>query len=386
MHDTPQALPQGFLASGMAAGLKPSGRPDLGLLRCPGGGPWGLATTRNQAAAACVLRARALYQQGPLLQAVAVNSGQANAATGSAGRADDQRWAEALSNFLGIPSEALLTVSTGVIGVRLPLDRLLAARPALAAGLSESPAAFASAILTTDTRPKLARAELPGGGSVLGIAKGSGMIHPDLGTLLAFVLTDLELPSAWIRTQWQELIDGSLNCVSVDGDTSTNDLALLWSSGQRSCSLGQAELALREVLRNLARQVAADGEGASKLLTVRITGAPDLAGARRAARTVASSLLWKSAVHGNDPNWGRVLAALGRSGTPIDSERLSIALQGVTLYQDGPRPTDLAALSRAMDAPEVILEVDLAGGAASAEAWGCDLSEEYVQINADYTT
>ncbi len=378
-------LPEGFQAGATRAGIKPSGKLDLALLFGELSLRWAYVATTNRAAAPCVLRDRALYAQGVPLRALVVNAGNANAATGERGPADNLRMAASAAERLGVSVETVLTASTGVIGVPLPVEKIASALPNLELGSDLK--GFAEAIMTTDTRPKLAEASLPGGARVVGVAKGSGMIHPNMATMFAFLLTDADIPEPALRRRWPEAVARTFNQVTVDGDTSTNDMAVLLSSGLKKAPDADGFWdAVEAVARSLARQIAADGEGATKLITVRVRGAASDEEARVAARAVAGSPLWKAAVYGNDPNWGRVLAALGYSGARFHPERLRIALQGFLLYDGAPLAYDAAACSKAMRQGEVIVEIDLMLGEGRGEAWGCDLTEGYVKINAEYTT
>ncbi len=378
-------LPLGFLAGATRAGLKPSGNPDLALLYGEGPLAWAYVATTNRAAAPCVLRGRQRHASEAPLRALVVNAGNANAATGEAGVAADLGMAELAAERLGVQPEEVLTASTGVIGVPLPVDRIAAALPGIRLGSSLEP--FAEAILTTDTRPKLAEVPLPGGARVVGVAKGSGMIHPNMATMFGFLLTDAALDQAELRARWPEVVNATFNQVTVDGDTSTNDMAAIFASGAKGrVEPGFFWEAVTAVARDLARQIAADGEGATKLIEVRVVGAASLTDARRAARAVAGSLLWKAAVYGNDPNWGRVLAALGYSGALLDPARVRIELEGIPLYDGAPLPFDREEAARAMQRAEVRVRADLRQGGFEAEAWGSDLTEGYVKINAEYTT
>lgn len=377
-------LPRGFRAGAVRAGIKPSGKPDLALLASGLPAAWAYAATQNRAAAPSVHRGRRLYAAGHPLRAVVVNAGNANCATGERGYRDDERLAELAAFRLGLPPEAVLTASTGVIGVPLPVEKVEEAMPKLELGPFADP--LAEAILTTDLVVKVAEREVEGA-RIVGVAKGSGMIHPNMATMLAFLVTDARVPQEALRARWQGIVDRTFNQVTVDGDTSTNDLAVVLANG----AYGEVPLepffsALEEVARALARKIARDGEGATKLMTVRVQGAATEEEARRAARAVAASPLWKSALYGNDPNWGRILAALGNSGAHFDPMRVEIRLQGIPLYRGGALPFDREGASQAMRAEEVVVEVFFQEGPFQAEAWGCDLTEGYVKINALYTT
>ncbi len=380
-------LPEGFEAAGLTAGIKESGRPDLAVIYTPTPAVWALTTTTNMVQAPCVTRNRSRFASGAPVRVVVVNSGNANCANGEHGTWDNEEFAAAAAVALGIDHvHQVLTASTGVIGQRLPLAPLVEAMHGFPRALSEDTEAFAEAILTTDTVTKRARATLPGGASVVGIAKGSGMIHPDMATMLAFVMTDADVPQETLRRMWPGVVRRSFNQLTVDGDTSTNDMALVLASGRKPADEHDLEAALTTVCIELAKKVARDGEGATKLVTVRVTGARDEAEARAAARTVAGSNLTKAAVHGADPNWGRILAAVGRSGAVCDLGSVRVTMQGFDLYRGAPLEFDAKAVSAALRSDEVSIEVDMAAGKAQGAAWGCDLSADYVRINADYTT
>ncbi|GAB5602145.1 bifunctional glutamate N-acetyltransferase/amino-acid acetyltransferase ArgJ [Thermus sp. FJN-A] len=377
-------LPLGFRAGAVRAGIKPSGKPDLALLVSGLPAAWAYAATQNRAAAPSIHRGRALHAAGHPLRAVVVNAGNANCATGERGYRDDERMAEAAALRLGLSPREVLTASTGVIGVPLPVERVEAGLPQIV--LTPEADAFAEAILTTDLVAKVAEAQVEGA-RVVGIAKGSGMIHPNMATMLAFLVTDAALPQEALRAGWRGVVERTFNQVTVDGDTSTNDLALLMANGAYGeVPLGAFWEGVEAVARELAKKIARDGEGATKLMTVRVVGAATEEEARRAARAIAASALWKSALYGNDPNWGRILAAVGNSGARFDPMRVRIALQGILLYAGGVLPFDRERASQAMRAEEVEVLVDLQEGQGEGVAWGCDLTEGYVRINALYTT
>ena len=380
-------LPHGFRAGGISAGLKRSGRHDLGVIVAEDSTAWALTSTTNVVHAACVARNRALADAGGAVRAIVVNSGVANCATGEPGARDNEEFAHRAAAAFHLPEpDAVLTASTGVVGVRLPLEGIGAGLPDLSHSLSNDGADFAKAVLTTDTVTKEVAADLPGGGRIVGIAKGSGMIHPNMATMLAFVLTDVKVDQAELRKLWREIVTRTFNQITVDGDTSPNDMAMILSSGKVEADREAFAAALATVCRRLAQKIARDGEGATKLLTVDVEGARDGEQARVAARTVAGSPLVKAAVHGNDPNWGRILVALGRSGARFSPADVSISLQGVPVYEGAPVEFDAAQVSTALAQPDVRISVHLGAGGASGSAWGCDLSAEYVRINADYTT
>ena len=379
-------LPIGFEAASGTAGVKKSGKPDLALLVSPAPLVWALTTTTNRLKAACVSRNRALFEAGGAVHGVVVNSGNANCATGAEGERDNEGLAEAAAKGFSFSKDAMLTASTGIVGHTLPLSKLTTALPDLVNKRDEDVTGFAGAILTTDLSTKTAETVLSGGSRIVGVAKGSGMIHPNMATMLAFVMTDANVSQERLRALWPEVVARSFNQVTVDGDTSPNDMALMFSSAQVEADEGELIRALEEVCQSLAKQIARDGEGATKLLTVTVRSARSDEEARAAARAVARSPLVKAAAHGNDPNWGRVLIAAGASGAVFEPAEVSIRLQDVTVYHGAPQAFDAAALSKKLDAEEVRVELELGAGEGEGVAWGCDLSREYVTINADYHT
>jgi glutamate N-acetyltransferase / amino-acid N-acetyltransferase len=380
-------LPIGFRAAGVRALIKPSGNPDLALVASGLPCAWAFAGTQNLAAAACVLRARRLYASGAPLSAIVVNAGNANCVTGAAGVAADGQMAALAAEQLALLTDSVVTASTGVIGVPLPIEKVAAALPAARAALSNDLESAARAIMTTDLTMKTASITLTNGAKVIGMAKGSGMIHPNMATMLAFVLTDADLPQAALRAAFGAMVARTFNAITVDGDTSTNDMALVLANGAAGATdLAEALAAIEQVMQHLAREIARDGEGASKLLTVRVSGAPSEADALAAARTVAGSSLLKAAIYGNDPNWGRILAALGRAGVVFDPTQASVSVQDIAVFAGQPLVFDKAQASAAMRASEVVIECNLAAGNGVGTAWGCDLTEGYVKINAEYTT
>ena len=434
-------VPGGFLVGGLAAGIKKSGRPDLALVRTAGG-PAAVAAvfTPNTFAAAPVRLSRrnlAAVEPGGggrygRAEAIVATSGSANAATGELGDADQAAIGSLVAQALGVPATAVLHLSTGVIGSRLPVDRVAAGLARLEPNLAATPEALmaaAAALRTTDSRTKVATASvaLPGAGGALvavtvtGIAKGVGMIHPRMATMLSIVLTDTPVEPATLHAILRGATARTWDQLSVDGDTSTNDTVFLLASGASAAAPVQrgspaAALlasAVETVARDLARQQAADGEGATTLVTCRVTGAADDADARAIARAVIASSLVKAAAHGRDPNWGRIAGAAGnaraaeaaileaggldpaaaaaKAGVPaaVDPARLRIAIAGHLVYDGasgGPVPFDRAAARTAMDAPEVVVALDVGLGDGHGEAFGCDLTEEYVIENSEYTT
>ena len=386
--------PQGFQASGIAAGLKPSGKLDMALLLAPEQAVCAGSFTTSVVRAACVdLCAERLAANGGKARAVLINSGQANACTGDRGLIDSQRATQALADQLGLDAEALLICSTGVIGVPIPMPTLLAGLDPLVAALSATGGeAAATAILTTDLVSKQVALEAEMGGRrvrIGGIAKGSGMIHPDMATMLGFFSCDAGLdPSIW-KAMVGQAVQRSFNAITVDGDTSTNDTVLAFAAGDPLDSVHHAALeqGLTEAMQHLAKAIARDGEGATCLIEVQVEGALDEPSAQRVARTIVGSSLVKTAVHGRDPNWGRIVAAAGRSGVPFDPEQVALWIGPHQLMQSGqPLSFDPEAASRVLRSETVQIRIQLGDGPGNGLAWGCDLSDQYVRINADYTT
>lgn len=379
-------LPEGFRAAGVRAGIKPSGNPDLSLIVGESDLSWALRATRNRVRAPCVGRNVELLASGAPVRALVANAGNANAANGARGARDNETLAELAAAALGVAPGQVLTASTGVIGVPLPVDRLRAGVPSAALALEETAESLSEAIMTTDLVRKVAEATLPGGARIVGVAKGSGMIHPNMATMFAFVMTDARVDQPALRELWGRIVDDTFNQISVDGDTSTNDMALVLSSGRCPVGIAEFEVALEQVASELAQAIARDGEGANSLITAVVRGAANREEARRASRAIVSSSLVKAAVHGRDPNWGRILSAVGQSEVAIDLDRVSVVLQGTTVYRGASLPFDGAEISEAMRSPDVRIEVELGVGDGEGRAWGCDLSANYVMINALYTT
>jgi acetylglutamate kinase len=391
-------VPRGFRFAGIRCGIKQA-RPDLALVVSDTPAAAAGCYTRNPVRAACVGRNAALLPAAGV-HAIVVNSGNANAMTGAAGERANAQMAEELAKVLACSPEGVLTASTGIIGVPLPVDIVVDALDSLLGAAGYDPRSFSEAILTTDTVTKIAhvRVVLPGDSEpvhVLGVAKGSGMIHPNMATTLSFVCTDAAVAPALLQRMLSSVIDDTFNAISVDGDTSTNDMALVLANGASGVHVeGDAReaaftAALRAVLLELAKQVARDGEGATRLLEVVVTGAPDVVTARAIARGVCRGSLVKCSIFAGQAQWGRIAAAVGQSslelGVAIDPKKLVIGAQGMVLYDgDGPRGDVKAAeIKRKLRTPDVQWTVELGLGQASATAFGCDLSYDYVRINAD---
>ncbi len=396
--------PQGFTAAAAHAGLKSGGALDVALLVSASSCATAGVFTRNAVRAAPVVYDHDLLSERPgRVRAVAMNARVANACTGPDGLAAARAMAQAAEQAAGLPTRTALVLSTGVIGVPLPLEKVTAGLQDAAARLSATGGAEAAqAIMTTDTRPKhyAVRVDTPAGSfTVGGIAKGAGMIHPNLATLLAVLTTDAGGDAASLAPLLRRVADRTFNAISVDGDTSTNDTVLLLANGAsgldpfRDGELAKAlEEAVLQVARALALAIVEDGEGATKLLEIQVTGGATEGAAREVGRAIARSALVKTAVYGADPNWGRVLAAAGAAGVALLPEKLTLAAQAdgdewVVLAQGGATAHPDAAKARAIFSQKRLrLRLDLGMGRAEAVVWTCDLSPEYVRINADYTS
>jgi len=393
-------IPRGFRFAGVPSGLKPQRR-DVALIVSDVPAAAAGVFTRNRASAAPVQDARTrVPAEG--MQAILANSGNANALTGPAGLDDVRALRAGVARALDIPESAVLTASTGVIGQRLPAAKILVALPALVDALGDHADHAAEAIMTTDTRPKTSAREVVLGGkaaTLTAICKGSGMIAPQLATVLCFVATDAAVAAPVLQEALARAVDRTFNMVNIDGEMSTNDCVVALANGlagnARIAGPGPdlivLETALTDLCGEMARAVAADGEGATKMMEVRVAGAPSDEAARDCATAIAGSPLVKAALFGADPNWGRILATVGaRAGSrgwPIDPFRAAVAMQGVTVFADGaPVDVDREALRARLREPRVEVSVKLSDGAASAKAWGCDLSYDYVKINADYAS
>ncbi len=389
-------VPRGFRFAALAAGIKPSGAPDLALAAAAAGTQAAAVFTRNLVVAAPLLIGRRNLQAGRgEVRAVVVNSGNANCATGSEGVRRCEQVCRAVAHELQVAPRAIFPSSTGVIGVPLPAQKITAAVPALARSLAATPEAlesFARAILTTDTRMKVAAARVPcrqEEAVVVGVAKGAGMIHPNLATMLAYVFTDAALSARELRAAVRAAADTSFNCISVDGDTSTNDTLLVLASGVagRPRRRDAFQQALAGVCGSLAEQIVRDGEGVRHVVRLHIEKARTRAEAVRIGRTIATSALVKTAWAGADPNWGRILAAIGRAGVRLDPGRISVHCGPHRVCQNGAAVAFNEAAAHAyLSQPEFDLTVKLGRGRARATVLTCDLTAEYVHINADYTT
>ncbi len=385
------------LAAG-AAGIRYKGRDDVLLMELAPGSAVAGVFTRNQCPGAPVDWCRAALK-GAKARAVVVNAGNANVFTGKAGAAVARTTAEAAAKLAGCKPREVFVASTGVIGEQLPVERLTAALPRLSKALTaDAWGAAARAIMTTDTFPKAAtRTAVIGGATVTinGIAKGSGMIAPDMATMLCFIATDAKIPGAALQKILSRGVRGTFNATTVDSDTSTSDTVLLFATGQARHPRVPAEggtvlrdftRALREVLHDLALAVVRDGEGASKLIRIKVAGAVSANSAKRVAMAIANSPLVKTAIAGEDANWGRIVMAVGKAGEPADRDRLSIAVGGVWMARNGGVVAgyDETPVVEHMKGREIDIDVDLGLGSGSATVWTCDLTHGYIDINGSY--
>ena len=388
----------GFRAGSVSCGVKSAdGTPDLAMLvadtPCVTAGTF---TTSRTASHTVILCKEHLAATGGVAQAVVVNSGNANCSNGAQGMRDARRMAELAAAKLGIDPNLVMVSSTGIIGRLLPMDKIETgiSRVEVASGGGD---AFAEGIITTDTRVKTIAVEFEVAGKTIrlgGSTKGAGMIYPNMATMLCYLTTNAAVEREWLQRQLLSAVNDSFNMICVDGDMSTNDTVLLFANGAAANEPLQdgapdADLftaALRHVTRYLAREIARDGEGATRLMTVSVQGAATESDARKAARAVTSSPLWQCAVAGGDPNWGRIIAALGASGADFDHERIAIQLGDTQIVRDGIAVAyDQAAAKRAVSGAEVLVQVDLGAGQAETTAWGCDLTHGYIDENTTYT-
>lgn len=391
--------PKGFSAGGVYCGVKPYGadKLDLGLLYSEARAAAAAVFTKNKVTAPAIHVDRE-YLEDRHAQAVIVNSGIANVSVGEQGRVDAVEMSELAGRKLGVAAEDVLVASTGVIGVELPMARIRTGIEEIEV-MEDGGPLMARAIMTTDTHPKEIAVSFDAGDGaravVGGIAKGAGMVHPDMATMLSFIATDAAVDPAFLQTALENAVGDSFNMISIDGDTSTSDTVAVLANGlagNASISAGHPGAgafceALKQVCTFLAKQIARDGEGATKLIEIIIEKARSLEEARTAARIISTSMLIKSAIHGNDPNWGRLMAALGRTGAYIEESKTDLFINDIFMLNNGtPVPYYEDAVSRSLDQEEVSIKLVLNVGEASATAWTCDLSEEYVTFNSEYTT
>ena len=406
------ALPRGFRFAAASAGLKKRGHTgslDVALIVSDAPASAAAVFTQNLVQAPSVILSRAHVHASPdSMRAVIVNSGNANCSVGPGGMVASRATAEHVAKILGCGVKQVVVCSTGVIGVPLPVERILKAAPGLASALEFSARAFdglTRAIMTTDTVPKRAAASCKFGGRtvrVAGCAKGAGMIHPNMATMLSFVVTDAAIAPQVLDHALREVVERTFNCISVDGDSSTNDTLLVLAngaSGARKITKANGSdyktfvAALEKVCKTLAIGIVEDGEGATHVVEIEVRGAPSDRAAKQVAQTIAGSALVKTAIAGADPNWGRILAAAGRAGVPFNPDHAEISLGGMKMY--GPPkgesysvalPLDERAAHRRLLEKNVPIIVDLHHGRGTARVWTCDFTQEYVHINASYRT
>jgi glutamate N-acetyltransferase/amino-acid N-acetyltransferase len=390
--------PKGFAAGATYAGTKTYGaeKLDLGLIysAIPSAAA-GVFTTNKVKSPSVVFDQKLL--KGRLMRGVVVTSGIANTCVGPQGAEDAQEMADLAADQLGVSRGGILVGSTGIIGLELPMALIRAGIKQIEVS-EDGGHAVARAIMTTDTRTKEAAVRVPIRNNVVhigGIVKGAGMIHPDMATMLCFITTDAKVEISYLQKALNEAVNHSFNMLSIDGDTSTNDMVILLANGasgiesilENSEDADVFQEALTQLCIDLTKQLASDGEGASQLIEVTVDGAASQESARKAAKTVVASNLVKSAVHGGSPNWGRVLAALGRSGAEVYEEKIALFINGVCIMDSGMAiPFHRDAVASQMRKAQVSFHISLNVGDASATAWGCDLSEGYVTINSAYTT
>jgi len=390
-----QPICRGFKAAGVAAGLKKNGKPDLALIFSEVPATVAGVFTQNRVQAAPVRYDRERIKSGRC-QAVIVNSGNANCCTGPKGDAHAAEMARVAAARLGIPPDLLLVASTGVIGEPLPIEKIDAAAPGLVASLRpDGVSSFAEAIMTTDTIPKVVYREgriSDKPFTILGVAKGAGMIHPDMATMLAFICTDVEISAGRLQNALASAVRHTFNRITIDGDTSTNDTALILANGQSGVSvtgsqaLRQFQNLLDDVCLELAKLLVKDGEGATKLVEIRVKGSRNAQDAHRIANTIAGSNLVKTAFFGEDANWGRILGAAGRADVPIDPDKIDVFFNDVQIVKSGMGCGKAveADATRVLKTPEFTVTVDLHLGDESDSVFTCDFSLDYVRINADY--
>lgn len=391
-------FPRGFKAAGVRAGIKKSGNLDLALIYTEREAAVAGVFTQNAVAAAPVIVSREAVKGGRA-HAIVANAGCANACTGEAGLANARKMAAMAAAEVGCAPEEVLVGSTGIIGVNLPMDKLAAGIKAAAAELAEDGSVNAgNAITTTDTYSKACSCEVEIGGVPVrfgAIAKGSGMIQPNMATMLCYITTDANISSQLMQKALSEIVEVTFNMISVDGDMSTNDTVLVLAngaSGMGEITAGSPEYAkfyevLKEICQELSKRIAADGEGATKFLTINVSGTRTFADAKTVAMSVAKSPLVKTAFFGEDPNWGRVICAVGYAGIPMVPEKTVIKFGGIPVYANGlGADFNEEDIRRVMAEHDIVIDVEMGMGDASATVWSCDFSYEYVKINGEYHT
>ena len=390
---------QGFKAAGIKAGIKKSGNRDLAVIYSEQPAAVAGTFTQNAVAAAPVYVSKAVVAGGTA-QAIVANAGCANACTGDQGMQDAKKMAQLTGSALGIDASTVIVASTGVIGVNLPMDKLETGIEQAAAQLSVDGSADAgSAIITTDTYSKTCAVEFELGGKKVrmgAVAKGSGMIQPNMATMLAFITTDVAIAQPLLQKALSDIVEVSFNMISIDGDMSTNDMAIVMANG----AAGNKEITsadesdykifyqnLKEICQLLSQEIAADGEGATKFLTINVKGASSSADAKAVAMSIAKSPLVKTAFFGEDPNWGRVICAIGYAGATMVPEKTTVSFGGVTVFAAGMgAKVSPEALRAVMEEHDIVIDVEMGLGDGEATVWSCDLSYEYVKINGEYHT
>ena len=389
---------KGFTAAGIKAGIKKSGNEDLAVIYTAKAAAVAGTFTKNAVAAAPVYVSKDVVKN-KTAHAIVANAGCANACTGEQGMKDAKEMASITAAQLGIKAEEVIVASTGVIGVNLPMDKMDAGIKKAVSELSETGSVDAgSAIITTDTHSKTREMELVLGGQTVrmgAIAKGSGMIQPNMATMLCFITTDAAIEQTLLQKALSTVVETSFNMISIDGDMSTNDMAVVLANGAAGNQLITAEnedysvfcTKLSELCQSLSQEIAADGEGATKFITIQVKNAPSFEDAKTVAMSVAKSPLVKTAFFGEDPNWGRVICAIGYAGVEMIPEKTKVAFGGVTVFENG-MGVDSAVekLHKVMEEHDIVIDIDMGLGEAEATVWSCDLSYEYVKINGEYHT
>ena len=381
-------VPKGFHFSAVNAGVKSPEvrRADMGLIFCDERAVLSGVFTRNRVKAAPVLVGRELVRKGTA-RAVLANAGNANACTGGRGVRDARELMAAAAERLGIEADEVVPLSTGVIGIHLPVDRMISRIPDLVSGLGNDPEVFARSIMTTDTFPKIVSSTV-GDAAILGVAKGAGMIAPDMATTLAVVMTDAVISKQHLDNIIKKAVEHTFNAITIDGDMSTNDTLLALSTCQVTENTVNIENGIIEVIRELAILLVRDGEGATKFVTITVGGADSELDAKKAAMAVANSLLVKTALFGADPNWGRILAAVGYSGVEIEPERVAIHVSGHGVVEHGMESDEFneKTLHARLKEREITIDISLGTGPGTFTAYTTDLSYDYVKINSEYRT
>ena len=378
-------FPKGFKAAGVKAGIKKSGNLDVAVIYSETEASVAGVFTQNAVAAAPVYVSKAAVEDGKA-RAIVANAGCANACTGEQGMKDAKRTAEIAAKALGCAADDVLVASTGVIGVNLPMDKLeQGVKDAVASLSTEGSVDAGNAIITTDTYSKACSTEVEIGGRKVrfgAIAKGSGMIQPNMATMLSFITTDAAIESKLLQQALSEITEVTFNMISVDGDMSTNDMVT-----EKNADYEIFYRTLKEICTGLSERIAADGEGATKFLTVHVTGAESFDAAKQVAMSVAKSPLVKTAFFGEDPNWGRVICAVGYAGVPMTPEKTVVKFGGIPVYVNGTGAScDADALRKVMGQHDIVIDVEMGLGSAEATVWTCDFSYEYVKINGEYHT